>query len=109
MDTPGSCIRDCYFANVRLPLELGNGSGVDVSSPGKKKEVDPAHADAVSDWFKETGVRESGVYFQTVLYRGVWYWRVSGMVYVGVEDFKRGAEVLKGLCERVCKGEHIKA
>ncbi|KAI1775502.1 putative aminotransferase family protein [Hypoxylon cercidicola] len=96
MDTPGSCIRDCYLVNIRLPLELG---------PGK---VDPAYAHTVSDWFKETGIRESGMYFQTVLYRGLWYWRISGMVYVEVEDFRRGAEVLKGLCERVRRGEHIK-
>ncbi|XXG99475.1 hypothetical protein Hte_005814 [Hypoxylon texense] len=98
MDAPGSRIRDCYFANVRLPLALGLGAG----------QVDPAHAHAVSDWFKETGVRESGMYFQTVLYRGLWYWRISGMVYVEVEDFRRGAEVLRGLCERVGRGEHVK-
>lgn len=34
MDIPGSCLRDCFFANVRLPLELGT------DGPGK---VDPAH------------------------------------------------------------------
>lgn len=98
MDAPGSCIRDCAFANVRLPLEQGLG----------ESQVDPAHAHVVSDWFKETGSRESGMYFQTVLYGGVWYWRVSGMVYVEVEDFRRGAEVLRGLCERVRRGEHVK-
>ncbi|KAI1800364.1 putative aminotransferase family protein [Daldinia bambusicola] len=99
MDTPGSCMRDCFFANVRLPLELGT------DGPGK---VDPAHADKVCDWFKETGSRESGMYFQTEFYRNVWWWRISGMVYVDVDDFKRGAEVLKGLCERVRNGEHAK-
>ncbi|KAI1470547.1 putative aminotransferase family protein [Daldinia caldariorum] len=99
MDTPGSCMRDCFFANVRLPLELGtDGSG----------KVDPAHADKVCDWFKETGSRESGIYFQTEFYRNVWWWRLSGMVYVDVDDFIRGAEVLKGLCERVRNGEHVK-
>ncbi|KAI2465003.1 putative aminotransferase family protein [Annulohypoxylon bovei var. microspora] len=99
MDCPGSCLRDCAFANVRLPLELGT------DGPGK---IDPAHAYKVSDWFKKTGFRESGTYFQTVFYRGVWWWRISGMVYVEVEDFRKGAEVLKGLCERVRNGEHIK-
>ncbi|KAI1374026.1 putative aminotransferase family protein [Hypoxylon crocopeplum] len=98
MDCAGSCLRDCSFANVRLPLELGT------NSPGK---VDPEYADKVSDWFKVTGIRESGMYFQTVFYRDVWWWRISGMIYVGVEDFRRGAEVLKGLCERVRMGEHV--
>ncbi|KAI1474570.1 putative aminotransferase family protein [Daldinia eschscholtzii] len=99
MDTPGSCMRDCFFANVRLPLELGT------DGPGK---VDPAHAGKVCDWFKETGSRESGIYFQTEFYRDVWWWRISGMVYVDVDDFIRGAEVLKALCARVRNGEHVK-
>ncbi|KAI1100458.1 putative aminotransferase family protein [Jackrogersella minutella] len=87
MDCPGSCLQDCAFANVRLPLEL--------------------HSE-VSDWFKVTGVRESGMCFQTIIYRGAWWWRISGMIYVEVEDFRKGAEVLKGLCERVRNGEHVK-
>ncbi|KAI1208363.1 putative aminotransferase family protein [Annulohypoxylon truncatum] len=99
MDCPGSCLRDCAFANVRLPLDIGT------DGPGK---VDPAHANKVSDWFKKTGYRENGIYFQTVLYRGVWWWRISGMIYVEVEDFRKGAEILKGLCERVRNGEHVK-
>ncbi|KAI0379309.1 putative aminotransferase family protein [Hypomontagnella monticulosa] len=98
MDCPGSCIRDCFFANVRLPLDLGTGPG----------QIDPAHKDKVSDWFKATGYRESGMYFQTCLYRGVWWWRVSGMIYVDVDDFRRGAKVLKDLCARARNGEHVK-
>lgn len=98
MDCPGSCLRDCFFANVRLPLELGTGPG----------QIDPAHKNKVSDWFKATGYRESGMYFQTCLYRDVWYWRISGMIYVDVDDFRRGAQVLKDLCARVRDGEHIK-
>lgn len=100
MDCPGSCLRDCAFANVRLPLELGT------DGPGK---IDPAYAHKISDWFKQTGYRENGTYFQTVCYRGVWWWRISGMIYVEVEDFRKGAEILKGLCERVRNGEYIKA
>ncbi len=91
MDSPGSCMRDCNFANVRLPLD------------------DPAatpSADAVTAWLKATGVRESGIYFQTIIHRGHWYWRLSGTVYVEEADFRKGAEVLKALCERIRKGEH---
>ncbi|KAI0128109.1 putative aminotransferase family protein [Hypoxylon sp. NC0597] len=99
MDCEGSCLRDCFFANVRLPLELGT------DGPGK---VDPAHAEVVSDWFKITGIRENNMYFQTCFYRDAWWWRISGMIYVEVEDFRRAAQVLKGLCERVRDGEHVR-
>ncbi|KAI0006253.1 putative aminotransferase family protein [Xylariaceae sp. FL0662B] len=108
MDCPGSSLRDCFFANIRLPLELDTEDNISNSaSQPRQGKVDPKHADKVSKWFKATGVRESGVYFQTILYRGTWWWRISGMVYVEEADFRKGAEVLKGLCERVRKGEHV--
>ncbi|KAK7959099.1 uncharacterized protein PG986_003953 [Apiospora aurea] len=46
------------------------------------------------------GVEESGIYFQTFPYYGQWLWRLSGMIYVEEADFRKGAEVLKALCER---------
>ncbi|KAI1496974.1 putative aminotransferase family protein [Biscogniauxia marginata] len=120
MDIEGSCMRQCNFANVRLPLELDEAN-TSAATPraasttpgegqGKKdasRKVDPKHAGKVSLWLKVTGVKESGMYFQTCFYRGVWWWRLSGMIYLEVDDFRRGAEVLKALCERVRDGEHV--
>ncbi len=97
MDVAGSCLRDCCFANVRLPLEVGAG------------KIEPENAGKVTGWLKATGYRESGMYFQTILYRGAWWWRISGMIYVEVEDFERGAEVLRDLCVRAQKGEFLEA
>ncbi|RYP11102.1 hypothetical protein DL764_000260 [Monosporascus ibericus] len=91
MDCPGSCLRKCNFSNVRLPIDLD-------STPFPEKVV---------DWLKRTGTSESGMYYQTVLYRGHWYWRISGTIYLEQADYRKGAEVLKGLCERVRKGEHV--
>ncbi|KAI5862035.1 putative aminotransferase family protein [Durotheca rogersii] len=102
LDCPGSCIRDCFFANVRLPIELGTDDADSGSGSGK---VSPEHAPRVVRWIKIRGERESGFYFQTWLYRGAWWWRLSGAIYVEVEDFRRGAEVLKALCERIRNGE----
>lgn len=91
MDTPGSCLRNCNFANVRLPIDLES-----VPNP-----------EGITMWMKITGVNESGAYYQTIIYRGHLYWRVSGTIYVEEADFRKGAEILKGLCERANKGEHV--
>lgn len=91
MDSPGSCLRNCNFANVRLPLDLKS-----IPSP-----------ESITLWMKKTGVKESGTYFQTIIYRGHLYWRLSGVIYVEEADFHKGVQVLKGLCERVKKGEHV--
>ncbi|KAI1638645.1 hypothetical protein F4809DRAFT_599167 [Biscogniauxia mediterranea] len=106
MDCEGSCLRQCNFANVRLPLELAPTTPTGEENK-KQKLLDPKHAGKVTPWLKAAGVRESGMYFQTVLYRGAWWWRLSGMVYVEAGDFGRGAEVLRALCARARDGEHV--
>ncbi|KAI0856681.1 putative aminotransferase family protein [Xylaria cubensis] len=99
MDVAGSCMRECNFANVRLPLII--------SDSGKEGTIRPLDAKRAIMWFKETGVKESGTYFQTCLYRGALWWRLSATVYVEVEDFKKGARVLLELCERVSRASGI--
>ncbi|KAI0438755.1 aminotransferase family protein-like protein [Xylaria telfairii] len=97
MDVAGSCMRECNFANVRLPLVI--------SESGAPGTIHPRDAKTVGLWFKATGVREHGMYFQTCFYRGALWWRLSAMVYVEVADFRDGALVLRALCERAAKGE----
>ncbi|KAJ1333070.1 hercynylcysteine S-oxide lyase [Microdochium nivale] len=91
LDHPGSCMRRCNFANVRLPLDYA--------------VVRARHK--VVLWIKRTAVAESGVYFQTVEFQGAFWWRISGMVYLEEDDYRIGAEVLKKLCARIAEGEHM--
>jgi len=124
MSTEGSCMLDCALINVRLPLEVADPSTVskDATSAGvaiavagagasnrerEKGKINPAHGAKIVLWIKETGIKESGCYIQTCLYRGAFWWRLSGMIYVDVDDFRRGAEVLKGLCERIREGGYL--
>ncbi|KAI8628317.1 putative aminotransferase family protein [Xylariaceae sp. FL1651] len=102
MDCAGSCARECNFANVRLPLELAD----DASSAGEGK-INPKHGAKVGLWFKAMGVKENGTYCQIFVYRSAFWWRISGMIYVEADDFRKGAEMLKGLCERAKKGEYL--
>lgn len=92
LDAPNSCVRNCNFANVRLPIDAD-------------KVQDP---DKVQEWLKITSVKESGIYYQAYRYRGHFYWRLSGMIYLEEADYRKGAEVLKALCVRVQNGEHVK-
>ncbi|KAI1346512.1 aminotransferase family protein-like protein [Xylaria sp. FL0043] len=107
MDTPASRMRECFFANVRLPLAITTDNDGNGTEAGEGK-IPIRDVGKVVQWFKETGVRESGMYFQTGPYRGALWWRLSGMVYVDVEDFRRAAEVIKGLCERAGRGEYLR-
>jgi hypothetical protein len=109
MDCPGSRMRDCNFANIRMPLDLGTAEEFkDGSSVSPEGKIDPKRAREVSRWIQEVGCAESGIYFQNFLYRGNWWWRISGMIYLEEADFRKGTEVLSKLCERVRKGEYLK-
>ncbi|KAI0393819.1 putative aminotransferase family protein [Xylariaceae sp. FL0594] len=106
MRKEGSWMLDC--AARKRPETNDEGIGADNGKIDKERgRVDPSHAAKIVLWIKETGIRENGNYFQTCLYRGKFWWRLSGMIYVHVGDFRRGAEVLKRLCERDQKGEYL--
>ena len=98
MNNAEGTLTQCAFANVKLPLKIGDGEG----------EVKQQDSAALVEWLKCRGMEESDTYLQTVLYRGNWWWRISGQIYLEVEDIAWGAEVMKKLCEGVRKGEHLK-
>lgn len=95
MDNKTGSLRQCAFSNVRLPIEIGNGAG----------QVKPENADLVATWMKWAA--DPMHTFQIFLYRGHWYWRISGQIYVEMADFVKGANIAAGLCERVRKGEYL--
>lgn len=73
----------------------------------EKGKIPLSHAARVIQWCREVGVRESGCYTQLYVYYGAMWWRMSGMIYVDEEDFRKAAEMLKGLCERVARREYL--
>ncbi|KAI0130025.1 putative aminotransferase family protein [Xylariales sp. AK1849] len=108
MDCSGSSMRWCNFANLRMPLELGTQEDFkDSEVASAKGKINPKHAREVSGWIQRVGCAENGIYFQNFLYRGNWWWRISGMIYLEEADFRKGAEVLNRLCERVRNGEYL--
>ncbi|CCX07566.1 pyridoxal phosphate-dependent transferase [Pyronema domesticum] len=75
---------------IRLPLEM---------SQVEQKEK-------VVDWI--TGEMDSkGTYIAVVEYRGAWWCRVSGQVYLEEHDFVKGADVLMELVEGVKSGQWL--
>ncbi|MCJ1478106.1 hypothetical protein MMC13_006782 [Lambiella insularis] len=97
MDNSTHSMRDCAFANIRLPLRIGEGNGM-------VREGDKM---AVAQWLGVRGTEEWETYFAVVLYRQQWWWRFSAQIFLEVADAEWGARVLKGLCERIRGGEWL--
>ncbi|MCJ1245774.1 hypothetical protein MMC30_002978 [Trapelia coarctata] len=95
LDNATGSMRNCAFANVRLPLEIGEGQGM----------VRESEAGKVGLWIAERAVEEFETFLAAAFYQGHWWWRVSAQVYLELKDIEWGAGVIKELCERVRTGE----
>lgn len=97
MENETRTLTNCAFTNVRLPLEIGDG-------PGQILERDLYLAVV---WMTATLVKESDVY-SPVFYHARRFWtRLSGQVYLDIDDFEKGAKALKTVCERAKDGEYL--
>ena len=94
MENAEGTLTDCFFTNVRLPLnfeELAQG--------------DAGKAFQILHWMNQTLVDEYDTFMGFNFYDGAWWVRLSGQVYLTKEDFQWGTDVLKEVFGRVKKGE----
>lgn len=100
MTTKGGEMRECYFANIELPITFVEGGG-------KKEEghfgVDETFR--IGTWLQRTAVKECDTYLQIAFHAGKMWVRLSAQIYLEMSDFEWVGERLKELCERVRKGE----
>lgn len=80
--------RQCCFVNVRLPLTLAD------------LNVDTSVGRGIAKWMQELTPAEYETYIPIKFYAGGFWCRISGQVYLTLEDFKRAAEILLLICRR---------
>jgi selenocysteine lyase/cysteine desulfurase len=89
------------FANVWLPLQ--------VAAPGEPQSegyILEEDTPAVMDFLSRKMVEEYNCFVAILFYKAAWIARFSSEIYLDMDDFIYGAEVLKELCARVKKLEH---
>ncbi|EMD61271.1 hypothetical protein GGP41_010156 [Bipolaris sorokiniana] len=101
LTTKSETMRQCAFANVELPLVFKKKEEVDQS----KGELDIDDAVKIAAWIKRTAAMEMDTYFQTAFHAGKLWVRLSGQIYLEVDDYKWAAPKLMELCERAKRGE----
>ena len=95
-DNKARTMTKCALVSVRLPLATGSEEG----------EIGEEDAGLVTQWIAKISTEAFDTFLVTVYYRGDWWWRISGQVYLSIEDIIWGAQVMKELCERVKKGDY---
>ncbi|KAF2154274.1 PLP-dependent transferase [Myriangium duriaei CBS 260.36] len=82
----------CAFSNVRLPLDydtLVGGGAIEWN-----KVVD------IARWIEEMLVREHGTFVAVIFHDRSWYVRLSGQVYLTMDDWARASKWLEAVCDR---------
>lgn len=96
MDEPGS--DDCFFANIRLPVNLAN----------QGTKLDEQNAVKIAGWIAEMLAGEHDTFVGIYLHGGNLWARLSAQIYLDLEDIVKGAKALKVLCRRVLSGEYLR-
>lgn len=89
------------FANFWLPLSIASPGESD--SPGRIPRED---IPLVTEFMNQKFVDEYNCYVSIIFYNDAWLARFSAEIYLDLDDFVYGAQVLKTLCERVRRYEY---
>jgi len=102
MEHPESRMNECCFVNVRLPLNFHQANN---STSKVDSEFDAANGPRIVQWVMDRLVCEFDTWIPGKFYGGAVWMRLSAQIYLEIKDFEWAGTVLKGLCERVGKGE----
>jgi selenocysteine lyase/cysteine desulfurase len=88
----------CNFANVRLPLDITT-----LACGETQKAI------KIVQWISRTLVDEYNTFIAIIFYGGACWARLSAQIYLTMDDWEWGGNVLKQVCQRVSKGEASEA
>jgi hypothetical protein len=101
LENKTNTLSQCCMSMVRLPIDVekaqqaGEKAGLGIGQVGG----------AMMIWLHETMIQDYNTFLQTIFHGGAWWARLSGQVYLELDDFEGVTPSLKELCERADKGE----
>ncbi|CAI6334071.1 unnamed protein product [Periconia digitata] len=105
MDNSSGSLTQCTMVNVLLPIDLGA-----IKASAVKAGIEPGTVGLeVRNWLAQTMVKEHATFIQTLFAEGQWWARLSGQVYLDMDDFEWAGKVLEQVSERANKGDWAKA
>jgi hercynylcysteine S-oxide lyase len=118
MDNKTGTLHRCCFVNVFLPLTITNSIASYDNCVGSEyvrevvnSQMDgfgyirAADAPKIAKWMTEKSVKDYETMIPVKFYAGKIWCRISGQIYLELEDFERTGYRLKDMCDRVLKGE----
>ena len=95
LDNKAKTLRGCAFANVRLPLEYGEGEGkIPVKDAGKVAQFIAAES------------ANAQTFFAIIFFREAHWWRLSAQAYLDMDDIEWGIKTMLKITTRAQNGEY---
>lgn len=98
MENGEKTLTKCAMTNIGLPLEIGDDKG----------QIPEKDVYLVAVWMTASLVKEWDIYTPVFSHASSFWTRFSGQVYLEIDDYRRGAEALKDLCQRAANGEYLR-
>ena len=103
LDNKTKTLSQCCMSMVRLPINVEKAQEVGEKTGLSKEKV----GGAVTTWLHRKMLDDYNTFLQTLFYGGAWWARLSGQVYLELNDFEGAVPLLKELCERANKDEWV--
>ncbi|TVY33873.1 Hercynylcysteine sulfoxide lyase [Lachnellula occidentalis] len=100
MNNATKTLINCCFSNIELPLAFKRDG-----SQRQQGEFDIDEASKIQRWLNATAVKEFDTYLQIAFHAGIMWVRLSGQIYLELNDFEWVGCKLKDLCDRLTGGE----
>ncbi|GAM91313.1 hypothetical protein ANO11243_093620 [Dothideomycetidae sp. 11243] len=94
MENAEGTLGNCGMTNVRLPISMNDGDS-----------SDPGQGDKIAAWVNRTMNVEHGIAVNAFPYAGACWVRLSGQIYLELDDFERAGLALHQVCGKVNRGE----
>ena len=98
MENAQKSLAKCALTNVKLPLVIGDGPG----------EIPQTDTITVAIRMTEILAKVHDVYLPAFIHADAFWIRLSGQIYLEIEDCIKGARILRDLCERASGGEYLR-
>lgn len=105
LDNESHSMTNCCLVNILLPIVISDGKRNVKGEEGMHVIPEEDRRKALL-WIHRICVEEYDTFMPTFPFQGECWVRLSGQIYLTLEDFEWAGGVLKKVCERVGRGEY---
>lgn len=102
LDNQTGTLTNCCLVNVLLPLKMSE------QKIEGENTIRPGDGVLAHQFMERTLVADFQTFIVVFYFQGQWWARLTGQIYLDIDDFVWAGKALKKICERVGKGEYLK-